>query len=262
MWQLWIFFSVSVVSQYINGNTVRDALTEQKVLGNIRPILDSYLDDRMERQQTSLVAMCKEMINHSEMKMNTKMETILKGSKGAVFTRWGREDCPANQTSIVYTGYAGGSFYEHTGAASDYVCMPHEPVWGPHRDFSYTNNDIAFMFGAEYQSPGELFGKSTWSDDVPCAVCIGDQYTTSIMIPGRISCYPGWTEAYHGNLAAGAHNHKAASQYACVDQEPQISKAGVNDNGKLFYGVKAKCGSLPCPPYVDNKFLPCVVCMK
>ncbi|OWF49556.1 hypothetical protein KP79_PYT23733 [Mizuhopecten yessoensis] len=140
--------------------------------------------------------------------------------------------------------------------------MPHEPIWGPHKDFVYSGNDIGYMYGAEYQSPGDLFGMSTWTDDVPCAVCLGTQYTISLMIPGRIQCYPGWTRAYHGNLATGAHTHKAASQYVCVDQDPQITTGGANENGKLFYGVKTKCGSLPCPPYEEGKFLPCVVCMK
>ncbi|XP_060074358.1 short-chain collagen C4-like [Ylistrum balloti] len=261
MLKFFIFFFGSVYSQYIERFDVKDALTEQKVLQNIRPILDTYIADSLDRYRTDLIGICKDMISLSETQMETRLDVLSKDN-GAVFTRWGRTDCPVNQTSIVYTGYAGGSFYEHTGAASDYACMPHEPVWGPHKDFSYKASDIAYMYGAEYQSPGHLFGKSTWSDDVPCAVCIGNQYTASLMIPGRIECYPGWTKAFHGNLAAGAHTHKASSQYVCVDQDPQISKGGVNENGKLFYGVKARCGSLPCPPYEEGKFLPCVVCLK
>lgn len=262
MWQLFIIVFVVVDCQSIKRDVVLEAVLEQKLLENVSPILESYISDHLKAKYTSLVEMNKEMIRRLEKKMKKEIDNLAKDRNGVVFTRWGRKGCPANVTTIVYTGYAGGSDYTHVGAAVDYVCLPHEPVWGPKSDLTYSNDDIAYMFGAEYQSPGDLFGGTDYMDDVPCAVCLGNQYTTSIMIPGRITCYPGWTEAYHGNLAAGAQNHKAASQYACVDQEPEISKSGVNENGKLFYGVQTKCGSLPCPPYVDNKFLPCVVCMK
>jgi len=86
----------------------------------------------------------------------------------------------------------------------------------------------------------------------------------TMMIPARTECYPGWTEAYHGDLSSGYYGHAAASQYVCVDQSPQALVGGgnVNDEGKLFYSVKARCGSLRCPPYEDEKEMACVVCLK
>jgi hypothetical protein len=30
----------------------------------------------------------------------------------------------------------------------------------------------------------------------------------------------------------------------------------------LFYPVKTQCGSLPCPPYINDKYVTCVVCTK
>ncbi|XP_033750606.1 short-chain collagen C4-like [Pecten maximus] len=188
---------------------------------------------------------------------------ISQGDKGAVLTRWGRSDCPANITTMVYSGTAGGSFYTHTGAAAEYVCMPDDPIWGPNKDLVYSES-VGYIYGAEYQEPDTLFGMSDYAEDVPCAICLGEQYTASLMIPGRTQCYPGWTEVYHGNLASGYHGHAAASQYVCVDEHAQaIPGGGTHDEeGKLFYGVKAKCGALPCPPYEDGKFLSCVVCMK
>ncbi|XP_069101037.1 uncharacterized protein [Argopecten irradians] len=200
---------------------------------------------------------------------NTKLAELqvkydAQGAKGAVITRWGRNDCPANITTKVYSGTAGGSYFYHTGAAADYVCMPDNPIWGPHKDVLITGESVGYMYGAEYEEPNTLFGMPNDAEDVPCAVCLITQYAVSLMIPGRTECYPGWTEVYHGDLAAGYHGHPAASQYVCVDGNPQAIPRGGNhdENGKLFYGVKSKCGSLPCPPYEDGKFLSCVVCMK
>jgi hypothetical protein len=39
-------------------------------------------------------------------------------------------------------------------------------------------------------------------------------------------------------------------------------RSSANNNGKLVYPVRAGCGSLPCPPYINNAFLTCVVCSK
>ncbi|OWF49593.1 hypothetical protein KP79_PYT25743 [Mizuhopecten yessoensis] len=159
--------------------------------------------------------------------------------------------------------YAGGSYYSSTGAAAEYVCMPNDPIWGPHKDLVY-GDYVGFLYGAEYEGPNDLFGMPNYKEDVPCAVCLGRQHTAYLMIPGRTQCYPGWTEVYQGDLASSRHDHPTASQYVCVDGDAQaVPGGGTNDeNGKLFYGVKAKCGSLPCPPYEDGKFLSCVVCMK
>ncbi|XP_021355218.1 uncharacterized protein LOC110451497 isoform X2 [Mizuhopecten yessoensis] len=193
---------------------------------------------------------------------NTELKN-LQSDKGAVVTRWGRRDCPANITTKVYSGYAGGSMFTSTGAAAEYVCMPNDPIWGPHKDL--VNGDgVGFIYGAEYEEPGALFGMPGYVEDVPCAVCLGTQHTAYLMIPGRTQCYPGWTEVYQGYLASGHHGHAAASQYVCVDGDAQAVPGGGthNEDGKLFYGVKTKCGSLPCPPYEDGKFLSCIVCMK
>ncbi|XP_021374539.1 short-chain collagen C4-like [Mizuhopecten yessoensis] len=187
------------------------------------------------------------------------------GTGGATFVRWGRTDCPANLTELVYSGYAGGSFYTHKGAAANYVCLPREPVWGPYKDLP--NDDYsARMYGAEYEShPSSTpFGSQSRDKDVPCAVCRTTSFISSVMIPARATCFSGWTKAYSGSLAAGNYNFAAASEYICVDEHAQSVVGGVdaNENGALFFAVKAECGSLRCPPYEQNKYLSCVVCMK
>ncbi|XP_078681676.1 uncharacterized protein LOC144916423 [Branchiostoma floridae x Branchiostoma belcheri] len=52
-------------------------------------------------------------------------------------------------------------------------------------------------------------------------------------------------------------------EYVCVDGQPETVPGGdANQNGALFYLVEARCGSLPCPEYVEGRELTCVVCTK
>ncbi|OWF47534.1 short-chain collagen C4-like [Mizuhopecten yessoensis] len=265
-----IAFFLTVIS-YINGSDEKRILLSDP----------QYIQQELTRFQSELQEM--QVKYNAISNQNTELQSLqatvtnlqntvltqdaiikrLPSGRGAVFTRWGRNDCPVNTTTMVYSGYAGGSYFTHPGAAAEYVCMPSDPIWGPYKDY-VSNEYFGYVYGAEYEVPAHIFGMPNLSEDVPCAVCLGTQYTASLMIPGRTQCYPGWTEGYHGELASGYYNHAAASQYVCVDQHPQALPAGGNHNedGKLFYGVKAKCGPLPCPPYEDGKFLSCVVCMK
>ena len=62
---------------------------------------------------------------------------------------------------------------------------------------------------------------------------------------------------------AGYYNHVAGSMYTCVDGNPDTLQGGhANKDGKMFYPVEARCGSLKCPPYVEGRELVCVVCSK
>lgn len=62
---------------------------------------------------------------------------------------------------------------------------------------------------------------------------------------------------------AGHEGHKAGTMYTCVDEHPDTLHGGhVNKNGRLFYSVEARCGSLECPPYVEGRELVCAVCSK
>jgi hypothetical protein len=148
--------------------------------------------------------------------------------------------------------------YTESGAAAEYVCLPPDPDFG--KTSAY---DSGRMYGAEYDGKTNEWSSNSYDEDVPCAVCRIVMATTSIMILGKNTCYSGWTREYYGYLASGAHYHTAASSYVCVDIHPQYLNAGVgNHNGKLFYPVVAKCGSLQCPPYINNYPLTCVVCSK
>ncbi|XP_034307834.2 uncharacterized protein [Magallana gigas] len=188
----------------------------------------------------------------------TKYNTLLtKSNAGAVFIRWGRKNCPENNTELVYSGFAGGSWPGHKGAAAEFVCLPRDPDLTT----KFTSS-FAFMYGSEYDVPTTDFGHAN-GDDLPCSVCRSTVQSSVLMIPGKSSCYDGWTMQYHGDLVAGHHASSAATQYICLDEHPETLTAGHrNDNGKWFYPVKAVCGALACPPYHNGRYLTCVVCTK
>ncbi|KAH3807571.1 hypothetical protein DPMN_135916 [Dreissena polymorpha] len=83
------------------------------------------------------------------------------------------------------------------------------------------------------------------------------------MIPGRKSCYPGWTMEYWGYLVSGLSENKSPSNYACLDAQPEWEVGDASGQGsKDIYLVEATCGTLKCPPNVQNREITCVVCSK
>ena len=134
--------------------------------------------------------------------------------------------------------------------------MPTDPNFG-----KTTGGDYGRMYGAEFET--NFWASNSDDEDVPCVVCRNPHTVSSIMIPGKNVCYSGWNLEYDGYLSSGNVGHAAASSHNCVDINPEYLTSGVdNKEGKLFYNVVAKCGSLPCPPYVNNYPLTCVVCSK
>ncbi|XP_045215587.2 short-chain collagen C4-like [Mercenaria mercenaria] len=221
---------------------------------------DHKLLDSLVRLQQSHAALREELQN-----LKARTEADKQATIGGNYVRWGRSECPANATT-VYKGYTGGSLYTHTGAASDFLCLPEVQQWDPKTE----NKNLlrlagAKVYGAEYEMNGDFenfFGKSIHDHNPPCAVCETER-PNIMMIPGRTTCYYDWTVEYIGYLAAGHVSHPAASQYICLDEDPEVvASGGTNENGKLLYLAEAKCGSLPCPPFDDGRVLSCVVCSK
>ncbi|KAK3099862.1 hypothetical protein FSP39_010861, partial [Pinctada imbricata] len=182
---------------------------------------------------------------------------------GITYTRWGRTKCPGRNTELVYSGYVGGSYWTHKGAAVDYLCMPKNPDW----NYEYTNGTSGYkgyVFGAEYETYNYIgIGKSDHNYDVPCAVCRTVGSTSVLAVPGKTKCEKSWTKQYSGYLMSGYHGHEAASQYICLDKDAEtLPGTSANKDGKLLYLVEARCGSLKCPPYYEGRELACVVCTK
>ena len=162
---------------------------------------------------------------------------------------------------IKIKGYAGGGMYGKSGAAAEYVCLPHNPNLITNLALTNPWGNTTHIYGTEYQD--NAFGSNVFDYDVPCAVCHATHKSSVLMIPGRNHCTNGWKFEYNGKLASGFEEEVSASQYVCVDSNPEVfERSGTDKNGKLFYPVRASCGSLPCPPYINNAFLTCVVCSK
>ncbi|KAK7094975.1 M protein, serotype 12-like [Littorina saxatilis] len=175
----------------------------------------------------------------------------IKTDLGSTFIRWGRKSCPTN-TTLVYAGVAGGKYYDHKGSGTNRLCLTRTPQFDNTAKPPYYGN----LYGAEYEDiPGHH------NHDVPCSVCLAPQSTT-IMVPATLTCPPGWTPHYTGHLASEHFSHYGG-EYVCLDGSPEDDSSVVqNDNGLLFYYTVTVCGSLPCPPYSNDKVVTCVVCSK
>eukprot|EP00058_Branchiostoma_floridae_P004810 XP_002590298.1 hypothetical protein BRAFLDRAFT_76551 [Branchiostoma floridae] len=170
---------------------------------------------------------------------------------------------PPGRDGAPGEGVAGGTAYSHPGGGTNYQCLPSDPQWGTYQDG--VQGSKAFMYGAEYElSTNYPFGsRSLHDDNVPCAVCYVPTRGSKLMIPARNTCPTGWTQEYHGYLMTSYYNHASAKDFICVDEQPEAVTGGhANHNGALMYPVEARCGSLPCPNYVEGRELTCVVCTK
>ncbi|KAL8577828.1 hypothetical protein ACOMHN_054578 [Nucella lapillus] len=152
------------------------------------------------------------------------------------------------------SGVAGGSLWAHPGAAANPLCLTLTPQFDTTRAHP---THYVLLYGAKYQH-----FHNRHDHDVPCSVCRVPQSTT-IMIFAPRACPKGWTTQYAGHMSAGYYIHKAASQYVCVDGDPENASSGHrNYNGYTFFYTVTRCGSLPCTSYVHNKVVLCVVCSK
>ena len=177
---------------------------------------------------------------------------------GAVYTRWGRTVCPATSgTELVYKGLAAGTSYNSVGGGANYLCTTEQPQYMS----STVPSAYSSLHGAEYESP--VFG-SLHDDNVPCAVCYTSQRSSKLMIPGKIACPQSWSEEYEGYLMAAYESHNHNMVYECVDKDSKaVPGEGSSTNGAVFYHVGAVCNvGIPCPPYVVNRPITCVVCTK
>ncbi|XP_076110830.1 short-chain collagen C4-like [Mytilus galloprovincialis] len=179
---------------------------------------------------------------------------------GVTYVRWGKKVCPEG-VDIVYAGQAGGNFYTNKGGGSNYLCLPSDPENG-----RVTSNDNDGLYGAEYDVVSSNtpagFRSNMYQKEVPCAVCRRTGKFSVLMIPGRKTCYKGWKSEYNGFLMSQHKNYNQID-FACMDGDAEpLDNQSANNNGALFYPVRAKCGSLRCPPYKDKTEVHCTVCSK
>ena len=166
--------------------------------------------------------------------------------------------------SITFlTGVMAGSWYQHSGGGSNYLCLPLNPIY---EKVEGGSQGSMYIYGSEYQVSAQtnIFQNSNLHDhDAPCAVCHTESRGSHMMIPARNVCPSGWTMEYKGYLMSESYSYKGRTQFICVDGNAEATHGSHADkNGALLYFVQGICGSLPCPPYVQGYELTCVVCTK
>ena len=182
---------------------------------------------------------------------------------GVTYVRWGRTTCPDTEgTELVYTGRAAGGY--HHGGGGNYQCVTETPEnfdFGPR-----TCDDASYIYGAEYQISGNVPSSSLplHNHDVPCVICYVATRNTVLMIPGQYTCPENWMREYYGWLMAErTWRTHYRSTFECVDASPETIVGGHADHdGALFYHVEPRCGSMPCPPYEEEKEMTCAVCTR
>jgi hypothetical protein len=167
-------------------------------------------------------------------------------------------------TELVYKGWAAGSLWSSSGGGSNYQCVTEEPE---HLSFGPGTIDVSLLYGTEYRAFGNVppVHHQVHAHDVPCAVCYASFRAALLMVPGKYSCPSNWTREYYGYLMAERSHilHKGRSTFECVDASPETVPGGLADNqGALFFHVEPRCGSLPCPPYQEQKEITCAVCTR
>ena len=188
---------------------------------------------------------------------------------GSIYTRWGRTVCPdTDGTQLVYEGIVAGSHYNKVGGGANYLCITADPEYLTDIVPRYNANSppaLAFLYGTEYQTPATL--KSVYDQNPPCAVCRTSARSTQLMIPGKTTCPDSsWTEEYKGYLVTEREHphHHSVKVFECMDRDPEIiSGEARSTDGALFQLVGAVCNiGLPCPKFIANRPITCVVCTK
>lgn len=180
-------------------------------------------------------------------------------SQGSIYIRWGRNVCPEDAL-LIYNGYTAGKQWNDPGSGSDTICLPANPSWAKYKDSDESLRGYIYGTEIDTNEPSEIFQNTVNEQDMPCVVCRSKQ-PSILMIPARNSCFPGWKLEYQGYLMSANHGYSGPYNHICMDGEPEFLPNGsANNNQHILYLVEARCGSLPCPPYVQGRELACVVC--
>ena len=127
---------------------------------------------------------------------------------GDTYVRWSRIICPSiTGTTLVYSGWAAGSHYSHSGSGSNYVCITKTPQY---LTYSSATNTRGLLYGAEYEAYTNQAYHGKHDQNVPCVVCHVQQRSI-LMIPGQYTCPTGWTTEYYGYLVSEKYTHHRSS---------------------------------------------------
>lgn len=200
----------------------------------------------------------------------------------AVYTIWGRTECPSNDgTQTLTQGLAASPRHSDEGGASNFMCLPNDPAF-----LGMTNGAInSEVVGVKYETANEPLANVD-GQAVPCAVCSTTQ-SVQIMIPGRGLCPAegptsdrDWRMEYNGylmsardtdsnNLEKGAADSHFRTKYICVDAEAEGANAAATSEAAIYHvhvdcttGASLECGNIlsGLSGYDSEEQIPCVVC--
>ncbi|CAG2246239.1 unnamed protein product [Mytilus edulis] len=260
------FFILVLGILFVNGNDNIDKQSSKRLLLNDPDVIGNrlaHLESTLQTVTRSLTDL-ETRYSHQEgvisgLQKELEVERTKSQIHGSTYIRWGRGDCSGTNTNLVYSGYAVGEKYIYSGSykggASNMLCLPTDPELSNNT----ASSSDSYMYGTEYED--SHFGASV-NEDVTCALCRSANTSSSVMFPSRKTCYSGWKFEYGGIIVSSAYSYNP-SPYICVDSNPSFVTGGKRSNDDhLLYITKMRCGSLPCPPYVDNVQVYCVICSK
>ena len=82
---------------------------------------------------------------------------------------------------------------------------------------------------------------------------------------GSDECPVEYVAVYKGYAFSHHYSHTSKGQYVCVDEMPEgydNALGGSSHSQAILYPVEVECGSLPCPPYHQNREVRCAQCIK
>ena len=232
----------------------------------------SYTSSRVSFTETDEHQKCPVKLPGQRSKLSTGKSNFILFISGpvisATYVHWGRTECPSiPRTSIVYSGKAAGSRSPDIGGGANYLCMPLTVEYASFEDGTQFSSR-GFLHGIEYET-WESPLESVHDHDVPCAVCLVERSSESLMIPGNLSCPVGWRIEYSGYLVSSPASNGTVevhrTMFECLDGQPERFIGGARDGmGEvgLFALVEPDCSTLPCPPYRAEVEVSCVVCSK
>ena len=98
---------------------------------------------------------------------------------------------------------------------------------------------------------------------MPCAICENRKTSTTVTLFGQTKCPVGYQADYSGYTFAHYYtsSHRKG-EYVCIDNSPETYVYGSSSSyGQAqLYPVEVECGTIPCPPYEQDRELPCVQC--
>ena len=172
---------------------------------------------------------------------------------GATYIRWGRTTCPSgHNTTLVYSGRAGGTRWEHKGGAANYLCMPDDP---DHLQYNSGTQGNSYIAGVEYWYGNSFPSLSAVNHhNVPCALCYVSTRSVAVMIPAKTHCPTNWTLEYTGYIMSERYSRNSRTMYECIDKNPE-SVPGLNaasDPRAFFIPVEPYCnGSTGMPNFIQ-----------